>query len=73
LTSSRPYKDPYPPEMVYDIIRREREEHFDPDITDVFLKNFDTFVEIRKKSGDPTQLGLENFKLSERDQICIQT
>ncbi len=73
LTSSRPYKDPYPPEMVYDILRREREEHFDPDITDIFLKSFDTFVEIRKESGILTQVDLENFKLSERDQICIKT
>jgi putative two-component system response regulator len=59
--------------MVYDILRRERGEHFDPDITDIFLKDFDTFVEIRKESGILTQVDLENFKLSERDQICIQT
>ena len=73
LTSSRPYKDPYPPEMVYDIIRRERGAHFDPDVTDIFLNHFDTLVEIRKESGILPQVDLENFKLSERDQICIQT
>jgi len=73
LTSKRPYKDPYPPEMVYDIIRREKGAHFDPDITDIFLKNFDAFVEIRNESGILDQVNLEDFKLSERDQIRIQT
>jgi putative two-component system response regulator len=78
LTSKRPYKDPYPPEMVHDIIRREKGAHFDPDITDIFLENFDTFVKIRNESGVLDQVGLdqvnmEKFKLSERDQICIQT
>ncbi|MCP3942371.1 MAG: response regulator [Desulfobacteraceae bacterium] len=73
LTSKRPYKDPYPPEMVYDIIRREKGAHFDPDITDIFLKNFDTFVEIRRESGLLALVNLENFNLSERDQINIRT
>jgi len=73
LISKRPYKDPYPPEMVYDIIKKEKGAHFDPDITDIFLDNFETFVEIRNESETLPVVGLENFKLSERDQICIQT
>ena len=73
LISKRPYKDPYPPEMVYDIIRREKEAHFDPDITDIFLKNFDAFVKIRNDSGILAMVNLKTFKLSERDQIRIQT
>ncbi|MBU0972864.1 MAG: response regulator [Proteobacteria bacterium] len=73
LTSKRPYKDPYPPEMVYDMIKREKGGHFDPEITDIFLENFDTFVEIRTQSGGLTQVQLEHFKLSERDQTRIRT
>lgn len=73
LISKRPYKDPYPPEMVYDIIRKEKGAHFDPDITDIFLENFDSFVKIRNESGIQDQINPENFKISERDQICIQT
>ncbi|MCG8686568.1 MAG: HD domain-containing protein, partial [Desulfobacterales bacterium] len=73
LTSKRPYKEPYPPEMVFDIIRREREQHFDPQITDLFLEEFDRFLEIREEFGDVVQVTLEDFRLSERDQFKIQT
>ncbi|MCG8634704.1 MAG: response regulator [Desulfobacterales bacterium] len=73
LTSKRPYKEPYPLEMVFDIIRRERGEHFDPDITDLFLDKFDTFVSIRQDFGEIQQVTLEAFCLSERDQKRIKT
>ena len=62
---------------------KEKGAHFDPGITDIFLENFDTFVKIRNESGfldqvsldqaSLDQASLEKFKLSERDQICIQT
>lgn len=68
LTSKRPYKDPYPPEVTYDLMKKERGEHFDPDILDVFLNNFDQFLDIRGKvlafEGKPGQI----FNLSERDR-----
>jgi putative two-component system response regulator len=73
LTSKRPYKEPYPPEMVFDIIRRERGEHFDPEITDLFLDNFDAFISIRQDFGEVQQITLEDFCLSERDQERIKT
>jgi len=64
LTSKRPYKDPYPHDIVYDILKKERGEHFDPDILDVFIKNFDRFVEIRGVQSKTNQ----DFILSERDK-----
>ncbi|MEH0019465.1 MAG: HD domain-containing phosphohydrolase [Desulfobacter sp.] len=73
LTSKRPYKEPYPPEMVFDIIRRERGKHFDPLITELFLREFDTFLSIRHKFGDIRQVTLEDFQLSERDRDSIRT
>lgn len=73
LTSKRPYKEPYPPEMVFDIIRRERGEHFDPRITDIFIEHFQALMNIRKAFGDVRQITLEDFKLSERDQGDIRT
>jgi putative two-component system response regulator len=73
LTSKRPYKDPYPLELAYDIIQKERGTHFDPDITDLFLKDFDEFTKIRHESGDIGQVKVENFTLSERDQDRIRT
>ncbi|MCG8566584.1 MAG: response regulator [Desulfobacterales bacterium] len=73
LTSKRPYKAPYPPEIVYDILKRQRGEHFDPQVTDLFLKNFDQFLAIREASGPIQAIGMEDFQLSERDKIRIRT
>ncbi|MFH2093698.1 MAG: HD domain-containing phosphohydrolase [Pseudomonadota bacterium] len=67
LTTKRPYKDPYPPEVTYDILKKERGEHFDPQILDCFINNFDQFLAIRGKIGldDNT---IHDFMLSERDR-----
>ena len=73
LTSKRPYKEPYPPEMVYDIIRREGGKHFDPEIADYFLEKFDHFLSVRNDLGDMSQVTLEDFNLSERDKDHIRT
>jgi len=73
LTSHRPYKEPYPPEIVYDIIKKEKGAHFDPEITDLFLEDFNEFLEIRQGSGIPVQIDPKNFRLSQRDQDHIQT
>ena len=51
LTSKRPYKNPYPPEIPYDILKKERGQHFDPDILDIFIAHFDEFIDIRGKVG----------------------
>ncbi len=68
LTSKRPYKDPYPPEMALDIIRNERGKHFDPRITDIFMEHFPEFLRIRETIGSFVQVDLANFMLSERDR-----
>jgi putative two-component system response regulator len=68
LTSKRPYKDPYPKEVVYDILKKERGEHFSPEILDVFIENFDQFFEIRGKVGLFEGDAYGNFILSERDR-----
>ncbi|MBC8441085.1 MAG: response regulator [Deltaproteobacteria bacterium] len=68
LTSKRPYKDPYPPEVVYDIMKKERGKHFDPDILDIFISNFDQFIEIRGKVGTFEGEAFQDYMLSERDQ-----
>ena len=72
LTSRRPYKDPYPIEVARDIIKKEREKHFDPDVVDIFLKEIDKFEDIKKRIGP-----MENppdrysFELSERDMGLV--
>ncbi len=68
LTSKRPYKDPYPPEITYDILKKERGEHFDPQVLDLFIENFDQFLNIR---GEIVPLNSDlsrEFIFSERDQ-----
>jgi putative two-component system response regulator len=68
LTSRRPYKDPYPPEVTYDFIKKERGEHFDPDVLDVFIDNFDQFLEIRGNITMNEGAPYQRFTLSERDR-----
>jgi len=67
LTSKRPYKDPYPPEMALDIIRNESGEHFDPQITQLFIENFEDILIIRENIGTVEEIDLSNFAISERD------
>jgi len=50
LTSKRPYKDPYPYEVACDIIKKERGQHFDPAIVDLFLANIDEIGIIKQQN-----------------------
>jgi len=68
LTSKRPYKVPYPIEVAVDIIKKERGEHFDPDVADIFLENIDEFVKIKEEVGSAEDVSLADFVRSERDQ-----
>ncbi|MBC2705947.1 HD domain-containing phosphohydrolase [Desulfobacula sp.] len=68
LTSKRPYKDPYPPEVTFDIMKKERGKHFDPDFLDIFITHFDQFMEIRRKVGIFEGKTDQHFTLSERDK-----
>jgi len=69
LSSRRPYKDPYPPKIIYSILQKEGGEHFDPEIIDVFLTNFNQFLEIRGRIGTFEGEVYEKFLFSERDKI----
>jgi len=70
LTSKRPYKAPYPISKAVEIIKSEREKHFDPELTDLFLKNIDDFVAIKEAFPEIEKghVNDEDFKLSERDE-----
>ncbi|WP_300672971.1 HD domain-containing phosphohydrolase [Desulfoluna sp.] len=74
LSTKRPYKDPYPPDVIYSLIEDQREKHFDPDLTDLVLGHFEDFLTIRKSSGTDSESGTgelvnwgEIFNWSERD------
>ena len=47
LTSKRPYKDAFPPERAFSIIKDGRERLFHPDVCDAFLKVSDTLMKIK--------------------------
>jgi len=68
LTSKRPYKDPFPVEVALDIIKKERGQHFDPDIVDVFFENIDEILKIKEEVGSAEDASLADFTRSERDQ-----
>ncbi|HEX3020500.1 MAG TPA: HD domain-containing phosphohydrolase [Chitinispirillaceae bacterium] len=70
LTTSRPYKSPYPMDVTCKIIRRERERQFDPCVVDVFLDNIDEFAAIKNETDNKYSENLQFF-LSERDQVSL--
>jgi len=70
LTSKRPYKTPYPIDVSCDIIKKGRNEDFDPTLTDLFLNNIEGFVKIKNEIDGAAANEEEvkaNFQWSERD------
>jgi len=67
LTSKRPYKDPFPVEVAIDIIKKERGQHFDPDVVDAFLKNINEILKIKSEvaSAEHTSLSDCNYSGSQ--------
>ena len=49
LTSKRPYKEIFHVEVALDIMKKDRGQHFDPDVLDIFLTNMDKVLKIRAK------------------------
>jgi len=57
LTMRRPYKEPFPPDKAFEIIREGRGSHFDPRLVDAFLDCREEVLEIRRRlKGDVTAL-----------------
>jgi putative two-component system response regulator len=52
LTSKRPYKKAFSNQEAVDIMRKERERHFDPTLLDVFLDHMAKVEGIQKSCGD---------------------
>jgi putative two-component system response regulator len=61
LTSRRPYKEPYPVEMALDIIKKEREQHFDPTVVDIFLENIDEILKTKAEADTAEGVCLCDF------------
>lgn len=52
LASARVYKPAWEYERIINLFREEKGQHFDPEMTQIFLDNFDKFVEIIEKYKD---------------------
>ena len=68
LTSARPYKNPYPADVAFDIIRRERGEHFDPRLADAFLSARREVRGIMREINPGQGVSLHDFTWSERER-----
>jgi len=49
LTTTRPYKEAFSNGSAYDIIRKGRETHFDPEVVDIFFDKIDEIEAVQKK------------------------
>ncbi len=49
LTTKRPYKEAMENEEAFEIIRKGRDSHFDPEIVDVFFNNLDKILKVQKE------------------------
>ncbi len=68
LTSERPYKAPYPVEMAFDIIVKEKEKSFDPYLVECFIKAFNEFKEVVAVNAMVFVVRQGSFQLSGRDK-----
>jgi len=49
LTTKRPYKEAFSNEEAFDIIRKGRETHFDPEVVDIFFDKVSEIETIQSK------------------------
>ncbi len=68
LTSARPYKNPYPADVAFDIIRQEHGEHFDPRLADAFLSARREVRGIMREINPGQGVSLHDFTWSERER-----
>ena len=52
LTSDRPYKNAWPVEDAVEMIKKNRGEHFDPDLVDLFLQELPAILKVREHFTD---------------------
>jgi putative two-component system response regulator len=57
LTTKRPYKEPFSIDKAVDIIKEGRGSHFDPEVADAFLNNFENIIKIMKRLNNAGEVG----------------
>ena len=53
MTTKRQYKDAFPNEVAYDLLRKDSGKHFDPHVIEVFFGLLDRCVEIQTRFSKP--------------------
>lgn len=61
LVSTRPYKEPWTAQEAYDEIVSQSGSHFDPELVEVFKKNFSQFEKVLEKYPDSGEILLEEL------------
>ncbi|MGL1861294.1 MAG: response regulator [Pseudodesulfovibrio sp.] len=52
LTSKRPYKEAWPVEKAFALLLKERGEHFDPKLVEIFFTNVEEIMSIKEQHGE---------------------
>ena len=52
LTSKRPYKEPWPLEKAFNLLKEEAGKHFNPFLVEVFLNQKSAIIEVKEKYKD---------------------
>lgn len=68
LTSRRPYKDPYPPDVAVDIIKRESGKSLNPAVVEAFLSQLEEIMVICQMSTEVIDGEGIPFSWSDRDK-----
>ncbi len=73
LTAKRPYKEPFPVEKSFAILREGRGSHFDPAVVDAFFAIQDEILAIKKRFDDDDRRAIDNpeFKALLREYFKI--
>jgi PAS domain S-box-containing protein len=68
LGSKRPYKTPFPPEKVREMVVAQSGRHFDPEVVQAFLRREQDFLQIRAQYPDTELPEGRLFELPARDR-----
>lgn len=52
LTTKRPYKEAFSNEAAFDIIKKGRGTHFDPEVVDIFFEKIEEIINIQNTFQD---------------------
>ncbi|MCP3923791.1 MAG: response regulator [Desulfobacterales bacterium] len=61
LTTKRPYKEPWPIDKAFDEIEKMGGNHFEPSLVELFMKNIDAILNVKKMWDNEEQVTKKKF------------